>query len=73
MNQATLLKNITEQYQDNCVIITKEIFNGKPIIGRYYFDTLEMALAFFTSEYNDQLVRKEHNTQILSWEIVYGI
>jgi hypothetical protein len=69
MNKIELLNDIIEQFVEGCVINTQEIFNQKPIVGHYYFDTLEMAIEFFTNEYNDDLVRENHNTQILSWEV----
>jgi hypothetical protein len=73
MNKIELLNYITEKFKDNCVIVTQEVYDSKPIVGKYYFDNLELALAFFTEEYDDLLVRKVHNTQIVSWNIVYEI
>jgi len=72
MIKIQLLNDITQNFQEGCHIETFEVYEDNKIVGRYYFSTLEMAKDFFTEEYNDDLVRKEHNTQILSWEIIYG-
>jgi hypothetical protein len=71
MNKIKLLNYITENFKDKCVITTQEFYENRPMVGKYYFDTLEFALAFFTEEYDDLLIRKVHNTQITSWKIIY--
>jgi hypothetical protein len=65
------LQSIEQLWQEGLPIETKEFFlgDGSSIEGKYYFDTLEETLAFFTNEYNDDLIREHHNTQILSWEV----
>ncbi len=66
-----ILQDIENQWEEGYVVYTIEIhtINGSSIYGEYYFDTLEEVIAFFTNEYNDDLVRETHNTQILSWEV----
>jgi hypothetical protein len=71
MNKVKLFNYITENFKDKCVVATQEFYENRPMVGKYYFDTIELALAFFTEEYDDLLIRKVHNTQITSWNIVY--
>jgi hypothetical protein len=71
MNKIGFLKYITENFKDKCVITTQEVYENRPMVGKYYFENIDFALAFFTEEYNDLLIRKVHNTQITSWNIVY--
>jgi hypothetical protein len=72
MNKSKLLTDIRLKFQEGCKITTQEIFNNQFIVGDYVFDTLEEYVHFFETEYDYVLVRKVHNTQILSWEFVYG-
>jgi hypothetical protein len=71
MNKIKLLTEIVEKFQEGCKIITQEIFGNQVIVGNYVFYSLEEFVNFFETEYNDMLVRKVHNTQILSWEFIY--
>jgi hypothetical protein len=71
MNKIKLLTEIVEKFQEGCKITTQEIFGNQVIVGNYVFDSLEQFVNFFETEYNDMLVRKVHNTQILSWEFIY--
>lgn len=73
MKKIELLNYISKSFQEGCFIMTNEIYGNDKIVGNYHFDNLKSALSFFTEEYNDDLVRKEHNTQILSWEIIYDV
>jgi hypothetical protein len=73
MIKTKLLMEVTLKYQQGCKITTNERFNDKVMYGDYIFDTLEEYVDFFDTEYDDMLVRKVHNTQILSWEFVYEI
>jgi hypothetical protein len=71
MNKIEFVKYITENFKDKCVITTQEFYENRPMVGKYYFDTLELALVFFNEEYDDLMIRKVHNTQITSWKIIY--
>ena len=73
MNKSKLLTDIRLNYKEGCKITTQEIFNNQFIVGDYVFDTLEEYVHFFETEYDYVLVRKVHNTQILSWEFIYAI
>ena len=71
MNKIKLLTDINLKFQEGCKITTRETFNNQFIIGDYVFNSLEEFVNFFKTEYDDMLVRKVHNTQILSWEFIY--
>ena len=72
MNKTKLLMDIVAKFQEGCKITTNEVFGNQVIVGEYIFDSLDQYVDFFDTEYNDMLVRKVHNTQILSWEFVYA-
>jgi hypothetical protein len=71
MNKIELLQYISDNFKDKCIISTQEVYENRLMVGKYYFENIDLALAFFTEEYNDLLIRKVHNTQITSWKIIY--
>lgn len=72
MNKSKLLLDIVANYKEGCKITTQEVFENQVIVGDYIFDTLEEYVHFFETEYDYVLVRKVHQTQILSWDFVYA-
>jgi hypothetical protein len=74
MTKTEFLQYINNNYFDNCVIKTTEVIIDnsveKPLLGTYIFLTLQDTIDFFNNNFNEDMFRTQHNTKILTVEIV---
>jgi hypothetical protein len=70
MTKAEFISALQAGFTEECDVLTTEVSSPesgeRPISGAYSLITLGMALDFFSSNYDEGMVRQVHGTRILS-------
>lgn len=76
MSKIEFMQNLQSGFTEGCELRTSETIVSEegefPLEGTYVFLSLEDAASFFSSNYDDTMLRSGHNTRILSVEFRPG-
>lgn len=70
MTKTEFISALQAGFTEGCEVLTTEVSSqesgNRPISGIYSLVTLDMALDFFSSNYDSSMLREGHGTRILS-------